>query len=160
MGKDLESDETRSAAIDELLRYESAITGMWREVTKETRFQEAVFRPGDKLFVAYNSGSRDSTKFKNPDMIDVDRRPKTQHLGFGRGIHACLGGPFARLILKTDLSVLQERLTNLRLETPYGTIKYSEGPEGRGPEAVRVSWDSPAEGVHAAVSEATRPKQR
>lgn len=138
-----ESDKTRSAAIEELLRYESAITGMWRVVTKETRFEEKVFQPGDRLFVAYNSGSRDSTRFENPDVIDVDRRSKTQHLGFGRGVHACLGAPFARLLLKTELLVLNERLPNLRLETPYETIKYSEGPEGRGPEEVRVSWDPP-----------------
>ncbi|KAI7777355.1 hypothetical protein LA080_003751 [Diaporthe eres] len=73
--------------------------------------------PGDKLFVAYNSGSRDGTKFSNPDVIDVGRRPKTQHLGFGRGVHACLGAPFARLLLKTELLVLKERLPNLRLDT-------------------------------------------
>lgn len=136
-----ESDKTRSVAIEELLRYESAITGMWRVVTKETKFEETVFHPGDKLFVAYNSGSRDSTRFENPDIINVDRHPKTQHLGFGRGVHACLGAPFARLLLRTELSVLKERLPNLRLETPYETIKYSQGPEGHGPEAVRVSWD-------------------
>lgn len=140
-----ESDKTRSAAIEELIRYESAITGMWRVVTKETRFENKVFQPGDKLFVAYNSGSRDSTKFNNPDVIDVDRRPKTQHLGFGRGVHACLGAPFARLLLRTELSVLNERLPNLRLATPYETIKYSNGPEGRGPEAIRVSWDPPSQ---------------
>lgn len=140
-----ESDKTRSAAIEELLRYESAITGMRRVVTKETKFGETVFQPGDKLFVAYNSGSRDSTKFNNPDVIDVDRRPKTQHLGFGRGVHACLGAPFARLLLKTELSVLRERLPNLRLETPYETIKYSKIHEGRGPEAIRVSWDPPSQ---------------
>lgn len=139
-----ESDETRSAAIEELLRYESAITGMWRVVTTETRFQETVFQTGDKLFVAYNSGSRDSTKFEHPDVIDVDRRPKAQHLGFGRGVHACLGAPFARLLLRTELSVIKERLPNLRLKTTYETLKYNEGPEGRGPEAVRVSWDPPS----------------
>lgn len=140
-----ESDKTRSAAIEELLRYESAITGMWRVVTKETRLEDTVFQPGDKLFVAYNSGSRDSSKFDDPDVIDVDRRAKTQHLGFGRGVHACLGAPFARLLLKTELSVLRERLPNLRLETPYQAIKYSGFPEGRGPEAVRVSWDPPSQ---------------
>lgn len=140
-----ESDRTRSAAIEELLRYESAITGMWRVVTKETRFEETVFQPGDKLFVAYNSGSRDGAKFNNPDLIDVDRRPKTQHLGFGRGVHACLGAPFARLLLRTELSVLHERLPSLRLETLYETIKYSEFPEGRGPEMIRVSWDPPSQ---------------
>lgn len=140
-----ESDKTRSAAIEELLRYESAITGMWRVVTKETRFGNTVFKSGDKLFVAYNSGSRDHAKFENPDAIDVDRCATTQHLGFGRGIHACLGAPFARLLLRTELSVLSERLSNLRLETPYEAIKYNEGPEGRGIEEVRVCWDPPSQ---------------
>lgn len=143
-----ESDKARAAAIEELLRYESAITGMWRVVTKETTFEKRIFKPGDKLFVAYNSGSRDSAKFENPDVIDVDRRSATQHLGFGRGVHACLGAPFARLLLKTELRVLSERLPNLRLETPYEAITYNEGPEGRGPEAVMVSWDRPSPQDH------------
>lgn len=140
-----ESDKTRSAAIEELLRYESAIIGMWRVVTKETSFGNTVFKSGDKLFVAYNSGSRDHAKFENPDVIDVDRRATTQHLGFGRGIHACLGAPFARLLLRTELSVLSERLSNLRLDTPYEAINYNEGPEGRGIEEVRVCWDPPSQ---------------
>ncbi|KAF5505432.1 Carnitine monooxygenase reductase subunit [Colletotrichum siamense] len=138
-----ESDATRSAAIEELLRYESAITGMPRLVTTETKFGAMTLQPGDKLFVAYNSGSRDSTKFENPDEIDIDRHSKTQHLGFGRGVHACLGAPFARLLLRTELKVLRERLPQLELETPYEEIKYSEVHEGRGPEAVRISWDPP-----------------
>ncbi|KAE9579471.1 Carnitine monooxygenase reductase subunit [Colletotrichum fructicola] len=138
-----ESDATRSAAIEELLRYESAITGMPRLVTTETKFGAMTLQPGDKLFVAYNSGSRDSTKFENPDEIDIDRHSKTQHLGFGRGVHACLGAPFARLLLRTELKVLRERLPQLKLETPYEEIKYSEVHEGRGPEAVRISWDPP-----------------
>lgn len=121
-----ESDATRSAAIEELLRYESAITGMPRLVTTETKFGAMTLQPGDKLFVAYNSGSRDSTKFENPDEIDIDRHSKTQHLGFGRGVHACLGAPFARLLLRTELKVLRERLPQLKRETPYEEIKYSE----------------------------------
>lgn len=113
--------------------------------TNETTFEETVFRPGYKLFAAYNSGSRDGTKFSNPDVVDGGRRPKTQHLGFGRGVHACLGAPFARLLLKTELSVPKERLPNPRLDTPYETVMYSEGPEGRGPEEIRISWDSPSQ---------------
>ncbi|KAF9877204.1 cytochrome p450 [Colletotrichum karsti] len=139
-----QSSEARVAAIEELLRYESAITGMPRVVTRETTIGTKTLHRGERLFVAYNSGSRDSTKFDNPDHIDIDRRSKTQHLGFGRGVHACLGAPFARLLLRTELSVLHERLANLRLETSYEEIKYSDVHEGRGPEAVRVLWDPPA----------------
>jgi vanillate O-demethylase ferredoxin subunit len=141
-----ESDESRGAAIEELLRYESAITGMRRKVTRETSVGSTNFQPGDMLFVAYNSGSRDSTKFESPEKLDLGRRSKTQHLGFGRGIHACLGAPFARLLLRTELAVLRERLPNLRLKTPYDEVQYLHVHEGRGPVAVEVAWDPvPAE---------------
>ncbi|SPO01417.1 related to cytochrome P450 [Cephalotrichum gorgonifer] len=136
------SDETRRAAIEELLRFESAITGMPRLVTAETKVGGTVLRPGDRLFVAYNSGSRDAAKFEDPHLLDFKRRP-TQHLGFGRGIHACLGAPFARLLLRTELSVLRERLPALRLETPYEDIQYHPVHEGRAPAAVRIAWDPP-----------------
>ncbi|KAH6661818.1 cytochrome P450 [Plectosphaerella plurivora] len=139
--KATESDESRGAAIEELLRYESAITGMRRKVTKKTTVGSTIFHPGEMLFVAYNSGSRDITKFDNPDELDLGRRSKTQHLGFGRGIHACLGAPFARLLLRTELAVLQERLPNLSLLTPYDEVQYLHVHEGRGPVAVEIAWD-------------------
>jgi ferredoxin-NADP reductase len=95
------------------------------------------------LFVAYNSGSRDSSKFEEPDRLVLGRQSKTQHLGFGRGVHACLGAPFARILLRTELAVLLERLPNLRLKTPYEEIEYLRVHEGRGPQGVEVAWDPP-----------------
>ncbi|KAJ4268816.1 hypothetical protein NW762_002886 [Fusarium torreyae] len=138
------SEEARKAAIEELLRYESAITGMQRIVKEKSQIGNHTVCPGDKLFVSYNSGSRDATKFDNPDELDLGRQYRHQHLGFGRGIHACLGAPFARLLLRTELSVLRERLTNLRLKTNYEDIQYCTVHAGRGPEAVEIAWDAPA----------------
>ncbi|KAF5580890.1 cytochrome P450 monooxygenase [Fusarium pseudocircinatum] len=136
--------ESRKTAIEELLRYESAITGMERLVKQESKIGDHTVQPGEKLFVAYNSGSRDTTKFDNPDKLDFGRQHKHQHLGFGRGIHACLGAPFARLLLRTELAVLKERLPNLRLKTPYEEIQYCKVHAGRGPERVEIQWDVPS----------------
>ncbi|KAF4950141.1 hypothetical protein FGADI_8410 [Fusarium gaditjirri] len=139
-----EDEETRKAAIEELLRYESAITGTERLVKEESKIGDHTARPGEKLFVAYNSGSRDSTKSGNPDKLDFKRQHKHQHLGFGRGIHACLGAPFARLLPRTELAVLKERLPNLRLKTPYKEIQYCRVYSGRGLEKVEIQWEVPS----------------
>ncbi|UZP32318.1 hypothetical protein NXS19_000134 [Fusarium pseudograminearum] len=147
-----QSDETRKAAIEELLRFESAITGMPRQVTSDgIQLCGMKLNAGDRLFVAYNSGSRDETKFENPNKLDMSRQSKTQHLGFGRGVHACLGAPFARLLLRTELAVLYARLPNLRLVTPYEELAYGEVHEARSIGATFYAWDIPSPGTERKV---------
>ncbi|KAM0562034.1 hypothetical protein ACHAPJ_002476 [Fusarium lateritium] len=154
-----QSEEARKTAIEELLRYESAITGMPRIVKEKSQIGNHTVCPGDKLFVAYNSGSRDGTKFDNPDRLDLERQHRHQHLGFGRGIYACLGAPFARLLLRTELSVLSERLPNLRLKTPYESIQYCTVHAGRGPELVEIAWDVPSsDGKHINIGQVNGSK--
>lgn len=147
-------DDTRAQAIEELLRYESAITGMRRNVTRDVEVGGQLLRKGDVLFVAHNSGSRDASRFENADILDPARKTTTQHLGFGRGIHACVGAPLARLVLRTELSVLRERLPNLRLVTPYDRIHYEPVGITRGVSEVRLAWDVPHEkfGIPSALA--------
>lgn len=138
-----ESNETRVQAIEELLRYESAITGMKRLVTREVKVRGTTFHPGDILLLAYNSGSRDPAHFDQADLLQPRRRPTTQHLGFGRGVHACLGAPLARLMLRTELAVLRERLPNMRLLTPYEELHYEPVSTNRSVRDVKIGWDIP-----------------
>ncbi|KAF3391291.1 Phenoxybenzoate dioxygenase subunit beta [Penicillium rolfsii] len=138
-----ESDQTRKDTIEELLRYESAITGMFRSVTKATKIGSRDLKPGDKVFLAYNSASRDGSVFECPAELQLKRTFTRQHLGFGRGIHACLGAPLARLLLRTELEILYERLPNLRLVTPYEKIHYEKVGPSRSIEGVVVAWDTP-----------------
>jgi hypothetical protein len=56
-------------------------------------------RAGDFVCLAYGSGNRDERQFPNPDIYDLNRKPKG-HLGFGGGVHACLGNAIARMALK------------------------------------------------------------
>jgi cytochrome P450 len=53
---------------------------------------------GDLVCLAYGSGNRGERQFPNADVYDLDRKPKG-HLGFGGGVHACLGNAFARMAL-------------------------------------------------------------
>jgi cytochrome P450 len=56
-------------------------------------------RAGDVVCLAYGSGNRDERQYPNPDLYDIGRKPRG-HLGFGGGVHACLGTAIARLSVK------------------------------------------------------------
>ena len=56
-------------------------------------------REGDFVCLAYGSGNRDERQFPDPDRYDIARKPRG-HLGFGGGVHACLGTAIARLATK------------------------------------------------------------
>ncbi|MDT0169200.1 cytochrome P450 [Pseudarthrobacter sp. BRE9] len=133
-------DDSRAEALEELFRYESAITGMKRLVTRDVTLGGTELKAGETVFLAYAAGSRDATKFGHPDDIDFDRNWAVPHLGFGQGIHACLGAPLARLLLRIELAVLHERLPDLRLGAPYEELEYTVVSEGRGMVDLPLEW--------------------
>jgi cytochrome P450/ferredoxin-NADP reductase len=133
-------DDTRAAALEELFRFESAITGMKRLVTHDTALGGVPLRAGEHVFLAYGSGSRDTRHFATPDDIDLDRSWAVPHLGFGQGVHACLGAPLARLLLRVEFGVLHERLPDLRLAVPYEELERTVVAEGRGMVSLPLAW--------------------
>lgn len=146
-----QSDEHRARALEELIRYESAITGMNRRVTRDTMLGGERLREGDRLFIAHAAGSRDPQRFPSPDEIDFERAVHPPHLGFGQGVHACLGAPLARMLLRIELSVLHERLPGIMPVAPYEQRQYSEVAAGRGMPGLRVRWDARAAAEHRRV---------
>jgi len=133
-------DQSRARALEELIRYESAITGMNRLVTEDVVLGEHTLVAGDRLFVAYAAGSRDPDHFPDPDVIDFDRPVENPHFGFGQGIHACLGAPLARLLLNIELKVLHERLPDIATTEPYEQRRYTAVSEGRGMVGLPLRW--------------------
>ena len=133
-------DSSRAATIEEMFRFESAITGMKRLVTKDTDLGGIRLEAGDNVFLAYAAGSRDPSKFSHPDSIDIDRGWAVPHLGFGQGVHACLGAPLARLLLRVELGVLHDRLPDLRLAVPHDQLEHTVVSEGRGIVALPLAW--------------------
>ena len=83
-------------AIEESLRYNTSGQRFRRCLTKDTELHGQTMRAGDFVCLAYGSGNRDERAFANPDAYDIRRKPRG-HLGFGGGVHACLGAMVARM---------------------------------------------------------------
>ncbi len=105
-------------AIEEVLRYRSPVQMMYRRVIAEMTVegptgQSFVLRPGQMVMAQIGSANRDEAQFPDPDRFDITRTPN-RHLAFGHGIHFCIGAPLARLEAKIVLTLLLERLHNIR----------------------------------------------
>lgn len=103
-------------AIEECLRYEGPAHTMVRLVQHEHERGGHTLRPGDRVYLSMAAANRDPDVFEEPDRFDITRQPNP-HLGFGHGLHFCLGAPLARLETRLAFSALLKRYPNLRLAT-------------------------------------------
>lgn len=86
-------------AIEESLRFNTSAQRFRRRLMKDVTLHGQTMREGDFVCLAYGSGNRDERQYPNPDAYDITRKPRG-HLGFGGGVHACLGTAIARLAVK------------------------------------------------------------
>lgn len=101
-------------AIEEVLRYLSPVRCMFRVSMKETVFGDQRIGAGQFVVAWIASANRDEEVFPDADMFDIRRSPN-RHVGFGHGIHYCLGAPLARLEAKIALEIMLERLKQIRM---------------------------------------------
>jgi cytochrome P450 len=90
-------------AVEETLRYEGSTQVMARTLTRSVELHGARMPSGDKVLLLLGSANRDERVWREPDVFDIDRRWPTHHLGFGHGIHVCLGAALARLEMRISL---------------------------------------------------------
>lgn len=101
-------------AVEELVRYMPPQPGVARNVTEPCEFAGTKFEQGDRILLVWPSANRDPEEFENPDELVLDRQPN-RHLGFGSGIHRCLGSHLARLELRTFLREFLHRVPRYRV---------------------------------------------
>jgi len=105
-----------AAAIEELIRWDPPLQLFERWVLEDG--VEIAGQPvprGAKVALLFGAANRDPRAFENPDVFDVGRRNAAEHIGFGGGIHVCIGAPLARIELAAALRALVERLPDLDL---------------------------------------------
>jgi beta-dihydromenaquinone-9 omega-hydroxylase len=116
------------AAIEEQLRLGSPVQGFYRTATRDYTVGGETIPAGARVLLLFAAANRDPRHYDHPDTFDLDRNP-TDHLGFGLGIHYCLGTPLSRLEVGRVLTQLLPRVEAIRLDGDY---EYLENPTMRG----------------------------
>jgi cytochrome P450 len=101
------------AAVEELLRYDTPAPMFERWVLEDVEVAGVAIPRGAEVALQFASANRDPAVFADPDALDLARSPNP-HLGFGAGIHFCLGAPLARIELAESLGALLREAPRLR----------------------------------------------
>ena len=124
--------------VEELLRYEPPVQFVARFALADIDIAGVTIPRGAGVRLLIAAGNRDPQRFQEPDRFDPER-PDNRHLGFGGGIHYCVGAPLARIEAHVVLSTLARRLVNPRLlEDPP---PYRSNAVLRGPQHLPVAFD-------------------
>jgi cytochrome P450 family 144 len=102
--------------VEEALRVESPFRYLMRSVPKDTTLGSVEIPTGSTVLLLWGAANRDPSVFDRPDEIDLHRRVPRRHVGFGRGIHHCVGAPLARIEAHKVLTVLLERTSDITLD--------------------------------------------
>lgn len=101
--------ELLSRAVEEFIRFAGSIHGIPRTVAKEVELNGCTFSPGESVIVNYAAANRDEEEFPDAGRCILDRR-ENRHLGFGAGVHRCLGSNLARLEFQVGLERVLSRM--------------------------------------------------
>ena len=116
-----------SAAIDELIRFTAPVPHATFRVTAEPVTVGGTEIPAhEQVLVCLGSANRDPGRFPAPDVLDIGRRDGP-NLGFGHGIHYCLGAPLARLEARVAFEELLGRYPGLRLGVDRDALAWAHG---------------------------------
>jgi cytochrome P450 len=103
-----------ATAVDEMMRWDSPVQGLSRVTTEPIPLHGTVIPEGARVHMLFASANRDPTMFEAPDRFDILRAPNP-HLGFGFGIHHCLGASLARTELRVGLAEFLTRFPHYRV---------------------------------------------
>jgi fatty acid omega-hydroxylase len=118
-------------AIEEVLRLQSSVQFFpSRWALTDIEIAGTTIPKGSPIFLMYGAANRDPRRFPNPNQFDPERKDN-EHVGWGRSIHVCFGGPLARLEVNTAFEAFLRRVENPQLvedPPPYRISQVFRGP--------------------------------
>lgn len=96
-------------AAQEIIRWQTPVTHMRRTATKDVEVGGQLIREGEKIVMWYISGNRDESVFPDAERFDVTRENARRHIGFGHGIHRCVGARLAEVQIAAVIDEIVER---------------------------------------------------
>ncbi|KOV80028.1 cytochrome P450 [Nocardia sp. NRRL S-836] len=130
------------SAVEELVRIATiGDTAIPRVALEDIEIAGKVIRKGDGILCLGLAGNRDPEVFPEPDRLILERGTR-KHLGFGYGLHHCIGADLARLEMQIVWTTLFQRIPSLRLAKPFNEIPRKEGAVIYGLWELPVTWDA------------------
>ena len=103
--------------IEEVVRLNTPIKAFTRYVTEDTEVEGVALAKGARVLMVFGAANRDPEKFGDPHRFDIERHARG-HVGFGHGVHACLGMHLARLEISSLFNALADRIGRFELNGP------------------------------------------
>jgi len=116
-------------AVEEMLRYDNPVQIAYRCATDDVNIGDKCIRAGQLVNSVLAAGNRDPDRYSLPDLFEITR-DEGRHLGFGLGIHFCIGAPLVRLEAQIAFDAILNRLPHLRLASEE--LIWQEQPIFRG----------------------------
>ncbi len=103
-------------AVEEALRHRPIVNVLFRRPVEDQVVGGVTIPAGSTVALGYSSANKDETVFDHPELYDLDRgEAARKHLGFGWGVHLCVGAPLARVEGQHVLSAVLDRIPSMRL---------------------------------------------
>lgn len=134
---------------EEVIRLEAPVSGLFRVTTQDTELGGFAIPAGSMVNLRWAAANRDPAVFDEPAALDVCRKNAGAQIGYGVGVHFCVGAMLAREELYCGFSTLLRRLENIRLADPNDALEHHSNFILRGLKALRLEFDK-AERVRAA----------
>lgn len=133
--------ELIEGAVEELMRFLSiAHVSPGRAATEDIQLGERLIREGEGVIIPLLAADWDGTTFPDPGKFDIHRKDVRNHLGFGFGVHQCVGQTLARLELQVALTKLLQRIPTMQLATTVDELPFKHEALFYGLYALPVSW--------------------
>jgi hypothetical protein len=124
-----------ASAIEEMLRYDNPVQITYRSALEDVKIGGKHIQKGELVNSVIGSANRDPEQFTQPDHFDITRK-QGRHLGFGLGIHFCIGAALVRLEAEIAFTTVLRRFSELRLATE--NLEWQEHPIFRGLKSLPV----------------------
>jgi cytochrome P450 len=121
----VENEALLDGAVEELLRWETPVTGVPRVLKQDITVGGIELKKGELVSLSLGASNIDEEEFVNPEDVDFERE-RNRHLAFGGGAHRCLGSHLARMELRVALEEWHKRIPDYRVK-PGETPSYSPG---------------------------------
>lgn len=117
-------DDVIPRMVEEMLRLESPVQGVFRTATEEVEVAGLRVPAGSNLWLVFGAANRDERVYADPDSPVIDWPAERNHLAFGQGEHFCLGAPLGRLEARIGVTALLDRLPNIQLLGDPREVRY------------------------------------